>query len=99
MARSLTVLVIVAVGTLALGVPGHARGAPAPHPRQPKAASETASGRCFVIRHARVFDGAQVIAADSVFVNNGKIEAVGNSLVVPASVAEIDATGDRCLPA
>src|SRR4051794_23731555 len=28
----------------------------------------------FVIRHARIFDGQQIAAADSVFIQNGKIQ-------------------------
>lgn len=52
----------------------------------------------FVIRHAVIFDGQQVISADSVFVEGGRIEAVGNNLKVPAGTPEIDATGDTLLP-
>ena len=40
----------------------------------------------------------QVISANTVFVQNGKIEAVGKNLSVPAGTAEIDATGDTVLP-
>ncbi|HEV3163412.1 MAG TPA: amidohydrolase family protein [Isosphaeraceae bacterium] len=58
----------------------------------------TPSHRPFVIRQARIFDGRQVIPADSVFVQDGKIQAVGKGLKVPAGTAEIDAAGDTLLP-
>ena len=54
--------------------------------------------REFVIRHARIFDGSQVIAEGDVWVKDGLIEAVGPDLEVPAGVAEIDATGKTLLP-
>jgi imidazolonepropionase-like amidohydrolase len=53
----------------------------------------------FVIRHARIFDGKQLTTADSVFVKNGKIEALGKNLIVPNGTPEIDAAGDTLLPA
>jgi imidazolonepropionase-like amidohydrolase len=52
----------------------------------------------FVIRHAKIFDGKKVIAADSVFVQDGKIQSVGTDLKVPPGTAEIDASGDTLLP-
>jgi imidazolonepropionase-like amidohydrolase len=51
-----------------------------------------------VIQHSRIFDGKKVILADSVFVQDGKIQAVGKDLNVPPGTAEIDATGDTLLP-
>jgi hypothetical protein len=57
-----------------------------------------ASSRPFVIRHARIFDSKRVIAADRVFVQNGKIQSVGKELKVPPGTKEIDAAGDTLLP-
>jgi imidazolonepropionase-like amidohydrolase len=52
----------------------------------------------FVIRHARVFDGHKVVQKADVWVENGKIKAVGKTLAVPANVKQIDASGDTLLP-
>ncbi len=82
---------VLAVSTCALGARLPAQSAPAPNP-------STASGRPFVIRHARIFDGKQVISADSVLVQNGKIETIGKNMRVPAGTTEIDAAGDTLLP-
>ena len=56
------------------------------------------SGRPFVIRHARVFDGRRLLSAQDVWVEGGKIRAVGKSLHTTEGTAEIDATGDTLLP-
>src|SRR5207244_2334997 len=71
---------------------------PAPNPVEHRLAQATASHRPFVIRRARIFDGKQVIAADGVFVQDGKIQAVGKDLKVPPGTAEIDAAGNTLLP-
>ena len=52
----------------------------------------------FVVRHARVFDGNKVIPPSDVWVENGKIRAVGANLKTPAGLREVDATGDTLLP-
>src|ERR1700690_77880 len=52
----------------------------------------------FVIRKARVFDGRKVLAQSDVWVENGKIKAVGENLKVPSGVKVIDAAGDTLLP-
>ena len=52
----------------------------------------------FVIRHARVFDGHKVLAQADVWVDAGKIKAIGKDLKVPSDVKVIDATGDTLLP-
>ena len=52
----------------------------------------------FVIRGARVFDGHKVLEQTDVWVEGGKIKAVGKSLKVPSNVKTIDATGDTLLP-
>jgi imidazolonepropionase-like amidohydrolase len=57
-----------------------------------------ADGRPLVIRHARIFDGKQVISADSVYIQNGKITSVGKNISVPTGTAAIDATGETLLP-
>jgi imidazolonepropionase-like amidohydrolase len=56
------------------------------------------NGNSFVVRHARVFDGHATIAQADVWVENGKIKAVGKDLKVPSNVKTIDATGDTLLP-
>jgi len=52
----------------------------------------------FVIRHARVFDGHKVLAQADVWVDAGKIKAIGQDLKVPSDVKVVDATGDTLLP-
>jgi imidazolonepropionase-like amidohydrolase len=56
------------------------------------------NGNNFVIRGARVFDGHKVIAQTDVWVEAGKIKAVGKNLKVASSVKTIDASGDTLLP-
>ena len=51
----------------------------------------------FVIRGARVFDGHNGIGQADVWVDGGKIKAVGKSLKVPSNVKAIDAAGDTLL--
>jgi imidazolonepropionase-like amidohydrolase len=60
--------------------------------------AQAAASDAFVIRRARIFDGKKIISADSVFVRNGKIQAIGKNLRVPTGTAEIDAAGDTLLP-
>lgn len=52
----------------------------------------------FVIRNARVFDGRSVVQSSAVWVQDGKIKAVGKTLKVPSDVRVIDAAGDTLLP-
>lgn len=52
----------------------------------------------FVIRNARIFDGSRVIPSGDVWVEDGKIKAVGAHLAVPASVHALDAAGQTLLP-
>jgi imidazolonepropionase-like amidohydrolase len=66
--------------------------------RATKAGPTADSSPRFLIRHALIFDGKQVISADSVFVQDGNIEAVGKSLNAPPGTPEIDAAGDTLLP-
>ncbi len=56
------------------------------------------SGSSFVIRDARVFDGRKVLGQSDVWVENGKIKAVGKSLKVPFDARAIEASGDTLLP-
>jgi imidazolonepropionase-like amidohydrolase len=51
-----------------------------------------------VIRGVRIFDGHQVIERASVVVRDGKIEAVGPSVAVPANAAVVDGQGRTLLP-
>ena len=52
----------------------------------------------FVIRGARVFDGARTIGEPDVLVRDGSIAAVGKDLQVPAGVAVVDGRGKTLLP-
>ncbi len=52
----------------------------------------------FVIRDARVFDGRKVLEQTDVWVEGGKIKAMGKNLKVPSNVKTIDASGDTLLP-
>ena len=56
------------------------------------------SGSSFVVRNARVFDGRKVLEQADVWVENGKIKAVGRNLKVPSDARTIDASGDTLLP-
>jgi imidazolonepropionase-like amidohydrolase len=51
-----------------------------------------------VIAHVRVFDGQNLIPADTVIFNNGRIEAVGKNLPPPPGAAVIDGRGQTLLP-
>jgi len=56
------------------------------------------NGNSFVIRKARVFDGHKVLEQADVWVEDGKIKAVGKDLKVSSDVKTIDAAGDTLLP-
>jgi imidazolonepropionase-like amidohydrolase len=60
--------------------------------------SRADSGNSFIVRNARVFDGQRVIDHADVWVEGGKIRAVGEGLKVPTDLKAIDATGDTLLP-
>jgi hypothetical protein len=47
----------------------------------------------FVIRKARVFDGHKVLSPADVWIEDGKIKALGTSLKVPSDLKTIDALG------
>src|ERR1700743_2312279 len=52
----------------------------------------------FVIRDVRIFDGARVIPSGQVWVQDGRIKAVGADVKAPASVRAINGTGQTLLP-
>lgn len=56
------------------------------------------SHNSLVIRNTRVFDGHKVIAKADVWVEDGKIRAVGKNLNAPQDVKTIDGSGDTLLP-
>jgi len=56
------------------------------------------SGNSFVVRRARVFDGQKVLEQTDVWVDGGKINAVGKSLKTPPGLKVIDASSDTLLP-
>ncbi|HEV7502131.1 MAG TPA: amidohydrolase, partial [Vicinamibacteria bacterium] len=51
-----------------------------------------------MVRHARVFDGRRSTPDQDVWVEGGRIRAVGHRLRTPPGTTEIDATGDMLLP-
>jgi imidazolonepropionase-like amidohydrolase len=52
----------------------------------------------FVIRNVRIFDGSLVIAKGQVWVQNGKIKAVGTDVKAPAGVRSINGEGETLVP-
>ncbi|HWS17571.1 MAG TPA: hypothetical protein VN223_06130, partial [Candidatus Elarobacter sp.] len=52
----------------------------------------------FVIRNVRIFDGIHVIPKGQVWVQSGKIKAVGEDVKAPAGIATINGEGDTLLP-
>ena len=52
----------------------------------------------FVIHNVRIFDGSRVIQKGDVWVQNGRIQAVGTNVKAPGGVRVIDGTGDTLLP-
>ena len=62
------------------------------------ASAQTAGSGDFVIRNVRIFDGVRVIAKGQVWVENGKIKAVGADVKAPASLKSIDGEGQTVLP-
>ena len=51
-----------------------------------------------VFHHVRIFDGALVLPADTVVVQENTIMAVGSDLALPTSTIVIDGTGQTLLP-
>jgi imidazolonepropionase-like amidohydrolase len=60
--------------------------------------SACASADDFIIRNARVFDGKKSLEPTDVWVQAGKIKAIGKQLQAPAEIQSIDATGNMLLP-
>ena len=56
------------------------------------------NGNGFVIRNARVFDGHKVLTQSDVWVQDGKIQAIGKNLKTPSDLKIVDASGDTLLP-
>jgi imidazolonepropionase-like amidohydrolase len=56
------------------------------------------NGNSFVVRKARVFDGHKVSEQSDVWVEDGKIKAIGTNLKTPSDIKTIDAAGDTLLP-
>ena len=51
-----------------------------------------------VFQHVRICDGARVLPADTVVVQESTIVAVGSDLAIPADAIIIDGTGQTLLP-
>ena len=65
---------------------------------KPADAAPAPAADTFVIRGARVFDGERLLTDADVWVESGRIKAVGPHLQTAANVREIDAHGDTLLP-
>jgi len=65
---------------------------------KPADAAPAPAADTFVIRGARVFDGERVLSGSDVWVESGRIKAVGPHLQTAPNVREIDAHGDTLLP-
>jgi cytosine/adenosine deaminase-related metal-dependent hydrolase len=52
----------------------------------------------FLIRNVRIFDGARVISRGEVWIQGGRIKAVGAEVKAPVGIRTIDGTGDTLLP-
>jgi imidazolonepropionase-like amidohydrolase len=59
---------------------------------------QAAGSANFIITNVRIFDGHKIIARGSVWVEAGRIKAVGAAVKAPASVRVIDGAGDTLLP-
>ena len=57
-----------------------------------------AAENSFVIRNVRLFDGSRVTEKTDVWVEDGKIKAVGGHLKTPAGTETIDGSGKTLLP-
>src|ERR1035438_4625024 len=56
------------------------------------------ASRPLVFRNARVFDGTRLIPKADVLVRDGRVEAVGPNISVPADAQVIDGNGKTLLP-
>jgi len=61
------------------------------------ALAQSARANDFVIRNARIFDGRKTSQGD-VWVQDGRIKAVGKGLKIPADLKVVDGAGDTLLP-
>ncbi len=52
----------------------------------------------FAINHVRIFDGEKTIENASVFIQQGKIAAIGNTIKIPNNIPAYDGTGKTLLP-
>ncbi len=92
------ILIVLAVGLLLIPVQSQPQKSPRIFQTVERGKLQPSSNHFFVIRHARILDGKRVIHANSVFIQDGKIQSVGTNLEVPPGAAEIDAKGDTLLP-
>ncbi|MGY0612822.1 CIA30 family protein [Luteimonas sp. A501] len=56
------------------------------------------SGEAFAISGVRIFDGERVLPAANVIVRDGRIEAVGADVAIPAGIEVVDGGGRTLLP-
>jgi len=65
---------------------------------KPEGAAQSTVADTFVIRGARVFDGERILPDADVWVEGGRIKAVGPHLQTAQNVREIDGRGNTLLP-
>jgi hypothetical protein len=63
---------------------------------QPNIGAE--SNNSFLVRNVRIFDGTRLLGANSVLVNNGRIDQIGVGLIAASDTAVLDGGGDTLLP-
>ncbi|HEV3254148.1 MAG TPA: amidohydrolase family protein [Candidatus Acidoferrales bacterium] len=65
---------------------------------QSSPAQQSKASGAFIIRNARIFDGTRVIPRGDVWVEDGKIKAVGADLKAPEGIPAVDGSGGTLLP-
>ena len=94
---------ILAASAIALAIAGAvvAQGPPQESPAAAPAAATLPSGgagEAFAISGVRVFDGERMLPAANVVVRDGRIEAVGADVAIPAGIEVVDGAGRTLLP-
>ncbi|GHD69011.1 hypothetical protein GCM10007164_11460 [Luteimonas padinae] len=72
--------------------------ASAPAPASGEALPSGGEGAAFAISGVRVFDGERVLPEANVVVRDGRIEAVGAGVAIPAGLEVVDGAGRTLLP-
>jgi imidazolonepropionase-like amidohydrolase len=65
---------------------------------QSSTAQQSKDNGGFIIRSVRIFDGTRMIPRADVWIEGGKIKAVGADLKAPDGIRSVDGSGDTLLP-